>query len=128
MSKSQIPRREYGSTPAVGSSNIIKRACPTNAVAILNFLFIPPLSSLVVNLICYCLLRVLKFNCYFTCIRNFPHNYFINNLAIITIAIIYFEVLPPVQKSSCIGWHFVHNNSENLPNVLEGVFTNGTTE
>lgn len=40
--RSQIARRAYGSTPAVGSSKITARDPPTNAIATDNFLFIPP--------------------------------------------------------------------------------------
>lgn len=41
-SKSQIPLREYGSTPAVGSSKTTTLEPPTKAIATDSFLCIPP--------------------------------------------------------------------------------------
>ena len=43
MSRSQMARLAYGSTPAVGSSKITVRDPPTNAIATDSLRFIPPL-------------------------------------------------------------------------------------
>lgn len=43
MTTSHKNRRLSGSIPVVGSSNMITFGSPTNAIAVDNFLFVPPL-------------------------------------------------------------------------------------
>lgn len=66
-SRSQIPLREYGSTPAVGSSRTTTFEPPTNAIATDSFLCMPPdkwkISSLKRKL-------TEKQTCCFSCIKS----------------------------------------------------------